>query len=70
MKTLINRTKQETPVFFKKIRNVGIVVGSIGAAIFASPVALPVAIVTAAGYLITAGSVMVAVSQLTTPKEN
>jgi hypothetical protein len=34
-----------------------------------APVALPVAIVTAAGYLVTVGSVVAAVSQLTVHQE-
>jgi hypothetical protein len=40
-------------------------VGVVGGAIAAAPVALPVAIVSLSGYLITAGSILTAVSSIT-----
>ncbi|MDP3312311.1 hypothetical protein [Lutibacter sp.] len=45
------------------MRTVGIALASIGGIIIASPVALPVGIVSAAGYLILGGSIITAVSQ-------
>jgi hypothetical protein len=59
---LSERFKSETPDFFKKVRTIGIVLASVGGAILASPVALPAALVAAAGYIITAGSVATAVA--------
>lgn len=52
-----------TPKFFKKLRTVGLILAAAGGAIIAAPVTLPVALVTAAGYIIVAGSVATAVSQ-------
>ena len=58
-----------TPKFFVVLRRVGLVLAGVGAAIVASPVVLPAAVVAAAGYLMTAGAVAAAVSQLTTRSE-
>ncbi|TDD99766.1 hypothetical protein E0F76_03330 [Flavobacterium cellulosilyticum] len=52
-----------TPKWFKILRTVGIALASVGGIIIASPVALPVGIVTAAGYLILGGSIISVVSQ-------
>jgi ABC-type xylose transport system permease subunit len=60
--TLKNRIKSPTPSFFKKIRNAGLILGAIGGAILAAPVALPAVVTTIAGYLATAGIVASAVS--------
>ncbi|WP_317129430.1 hypothetical protein [Litoribacter populi] len=38
---------------------------AVGGTLLAAPVALPVAIITAAGYAVVAGSVLAAVSQVT-----
>lgn len=59
------RILSPTPSFFKKIRNVGLIVGAIGAALLAAPVTLPVVLSTIAGYLATAGLVATAVSSAT-----
>ena len=67
---IVQRAKAPTPSFFKKIRTVGIALAAVGAAIVASPVALPVAVVTVAGYLTVAGGVLTAVSQITTNRED
>jgi len=60
---LIERYKKPTPKFFKVLRNIGIVLGSIGAAILAAPVDIPAALITVATYLTIAGTVVTAVSQ-------
>ena len=67
---IVQRAKAPTPSFFKKVRTVGIALAAVGAAIVASPVALPVAVVTVAGYLTVAGGVLTAVSQITTNRED
>ncbi|HEY1038233.1 MAG TPA: hypothetical protein VGF30_02460 [Bacteroidia bacterium] len=64
LKTLVERSKAETPPFFKKLRLVGLALAAVGGVLVAAPVALPAAIVTAGGYLIVAGSVATAVSQV------
>lgn len=60
---LIERYKKPTPKFFRVLRNIGIALGSSGAAILAAPVVLPVALLTVATYLTVAGAVLTAVSQ-------
>ena len=66
---LIDRVKSPTPKFFKVLRNIGIALATAGGAILASPVALPVVVVTIGGYLVTAGAVATAVSQVTTEND-
>jgi hypothetical protein len=51
MKELKGRWKAKTPNFWKKIQKV--------------PIALPAAVVTVAGYVVTAGTVAATLSQLT-----
>jgi hypothetical protein len=67
--TLIERLSAPTSKFFKVIRTVGISLAAVGGAIIAAPVTLPAAIVTVAGYLTVAGSVMTAVAQATVEGE-
>jgi uncharacterized membrane protein HdeD (DUF308 family) len=67
--TLMERLTAPTSKFFKIIRTVGISLAAIGGALIASPVALPAAIVTVAGYLTVAGGVMTAVAQATVEGE-
>jgi len=54
---ILERVVSPTPVFFQKLRNIGLVLAGISAAIIASPVSLPAIIVTIASYLGVAGSV-------------
>lgn len=63
--SVVDRLNAPTPPFFKKLRTIGIVVGVIGGALATAPVALPVAIVSLSGYLLTAGSILTAVSSIT-----
>lgn len=63
---LIQRAKAPTPKFFKVLRNIGLILASVGGTILAAPIALPIVVSTAGGYLAVAGGVMTAVSQLTT----
>ena len=60
---LVERTLAPTPKWFKILRTVGIVLASVGGIIIASPVALPVGLVSAAGYLVFGGSIISVVSQ-------
>ena len=61
--TLLDRVLAPTPSFFKKIRTVGLVLGVVGAALLAAPVALPAVVVTIGGYLTLSGSIITAVAQ-------
>ena len=63
--SLLQRAQSATPGFFRKLRNIGLLLTAIGGAIIAAPVALPTILVTAAGYVAVAGTVVSAVSQLT-----
>ena len=63
---IIKRVKAPTPKFFKVLRNIGLVMATVGGTILAAPVALPVVLTTVGGYLTVAGGVVSAVSQLTT----
>lgn len=69
LKTLAERSKADTPPFFKKLKLVGLTLAAVGGILVASPIALPAAIVTVGGYLIVAGSVATAVSQVTVKDE-
>ena len=63
------RLSSPTPSFFKKLRNIGIALVAVSAALLASPVALPVLVIQIAGYLAVAGTVVGAVSQAVTGEE-
>jgi len=62
--SLVQRLTAPTPKIFKVFRTVGITLAAVGGAILAAP-AMPVVLVTIAGYLTVAGAVMTAVSQVT-----
>lgn len=55
--------KRPTPQYFKKLRNIGLLLSAVSAGIFAVPVGLPVVVTQVAGYLAVAGTVASAVSQ-------
>lgn len=65
VKTLIERGKADTPPFFKKLRLAGLILTAVGGTLVAAPIALPAVVVTIASYLLVAGSVVTAVSQVT-----
>lgn len=67
---LVQRAKAPTPKFFKVLRNIGLVLATVGGTILAAPIALPIMVSSAAGYLTVAGGVLSAVSQLTTVDDN
>ncbi len=64
------RVQAPTPTFFKKIRNIGLVLAAIGSAIVTAPIALPAAVVNIAGYLAVAGGIASAISQATTASDD
>lgn len=63
---IIQRIQAPTPTFFKKLRNAGLILAAIGTTLITAPIGLPVMVTTIAGYLTVAGSVISAVSQVTT----
>lgn len=66
---LIQRVKAPTPKFFKVLRSIGLGLAAVGGTILATPIALPVVITSIGSYLAVAGSVVSAVSQVTTLNE-
>jgi hypothetical protein len=69
MNKIVTRMKEPTPKFFKQLRGIGLMLATVSAAIFASPVALPAILVKVAGYLAVAGGVAGAVSQTAVKNE-
>lgn len=65
MKHLRDRWNGKTPNFWKKVQRIAIVAGAVAGVIIAAPVTLPAAVITAAGYVVTAGTVAATLSQLT-----
>jgi|TARA_R110000868_G_scaffold116273_1_gene309767 ABC-type xylose transport system permease subunit len=65
MKNLKDRWNAKTPKFWKRVRNIAITLGAIAGVILTAPVSLPAVVITAAGYLATAGTVAATLSQLT-----
>ena len=66
---LANRVLAPTPKWFKILRTIGITLASVGGIIIASPIALPVGIVSAAGYFVLGGSILSVVSQTAVQSE-
>jgi len=66
---LVERTLAPTPKWFKILRTIGIALASVGGIIIASPIALPVGLVSAAGYLVLGGSIISVVSQTAVKSE-
>jgi hypothetical protein len=66
---VVERALAPTPKWFKILRTVGIALATIGGTIIASPVALPVGLVSAAGYLVLGGSIISVVSQTAVKSE-
>lgn len=60
---LIERFKAPTPKFFRITRNIGAILAGIAGVIVASPVVLPSAVVTAAGYLTVSAGILGVFSQ-------
>jgi len=63
--TIRKRATAPTPKFFKVLRTIGLVLVAAGGSILAAPIALPALVTSVGGYLVVAGGVASAVSQLT-----
>lgn len=63
MNEILNRMNAPTPKFFKKLRNIGLILATVAGTIAAAPVALPAVMIKIAGYLAVASGVASAVSQ-------
>ncbi|WP_282123364.1 hypothetical protein [Algibacter mikhailovii] len=67
---LMKRLQSPTPPFFKRLRNIGIILAAAGGAILAAPIALPTIVITVAGYLTAAGTVATTISQAVVEGQN
>jgi hypothetical protein len=66
---LLERIEAPVPKFFRRLRNIGMLLTAAGAAIIGAPILLPAQLIDIAGYITVAGSVITAMSQLTTCEE-
>lgn len=57
------------PPFFKKLRNIGLILGGFATAILTGGVTLPAVVISIAGYLAIASAVAVVISQCTVDAE-
>lgn len=69
MKKLIQRARSQPPPFFRKIRNVGLILTAIATAVLTAPISLPATIISIAGYAAAAGAAATTISQLTLYEE-
>lgn len=63
--TIQHRWNAKTPKFWKKVQRIAIVAGATAGVLLAAPITLPAALITVAGYVVTAGTVAATLSQLT-----
>ena len=70
MKKIVERNQEPTPKFFKKIRNIGLMLTAISGVIATAPISLPAVLVTVAGYLAVAGGIASAISQTAVYRDN
>lgn len=66
---IVERAKAPTPKFFRVLRSIGLALLAISGSIIAAPVALPVAVISIAGYAALAGGVISVISQITVDDE-
>lgn len=66
---IVQRIQAPTPKFFRVLRSIGLTLLAISGSLIAAPVALPVAVVSVAGYAAVAGGVISAISQITVDDE-
>lgn len=70
LKSYGKRCKVDTPPFFKKLRNAGLIVAAVGSTILAAPIAVPAIVTTVGGYMVLGGTVLTAVSQAAVSEED
>jgi hypothetical protein len=59
------RWNAPTPKFWKKVQQIAIAAGAVAGVIITAPITLPAVVVTAATYVVTAGTVAATLAQLT-----
>ncbi|MBN7817025.1 hypothetical protein [Algoriphagus pacificus] len=63
------RATAPTPLFFQKVKKIGLIIAAVGTAVITAPGSIPVVLLSYAGYAITAGTVLVSIAQLTVDEE-
>lgn len=66
---IVQRFRLPTPVFFKKLRLVGLMLTAISVALVALPAGFPAFVAQVAGYCAVAGTVITVVSQATVSED-
>lgn len=66
---ILQRLVAPTPPFFIKVRNIGLILTALAAAVIGLPVELPTMVGEIAGVVAVAGSIMTGVSQAAVEKE-
>jgi hypothetical protein len=66
---ILHRLTAPTPPFFKKVRNIGLILTALAAAVIGLPAELPAIVGEIAGVVAVAGSIMTGVSQAAVEKE-
>lgn len=69
MKKIITRLLEPTPVFFRKIRNYGLVLTALSAVVTTAVIPLPPILIAIAGYAAIAGGIASAISQTAVENE-
>ncbi|UZD22314.1 hypothetical protein PBT90_06220 [Algoriphagus halophytocola] len=59
------RASAPTPPFFQMLKKAGLLIAAVGTAVLTAPGMVPELLLEYAGYAITAGTVLVSISQLT-----
>jgi hypothetical protein len=60
---IVKRLRATTPPFFKKVRNIGLIVAGIGTAIATLPISLPATLIATSSYLIAIGTTAATIAQ-------
>ena len=66
---IVERIQAPTPKFFIQLRNISLLLATLGASLLAAPIALPAVVLKIAGYIAVAGAAGSAVSQTVTTTE-
>lgn len=59
-----SRANAPTPPFFQKLKKIGFIVVAVGTAVLAAPSAIPAVLIIWAQHALTAGTILITVSQL------
>ena len=70
MKKIIKRLLQPTPLFFRKVRNYGLVLTAVSAVLTTAVIPLPPVLIAIASYTAIAGGIASAISQTAVENEN